>query len=76
MENNSKRERFEKVASTRVQKVIDMLNLLQNCANKGNYEYTDEDVQKMFEAINKALKNAKSAFASAKDKEGARKFKF
>ena len=43
MATSSKRERFEKVATTRVQKIINMLGLLQNCANTNNYEYDDED---------------------------------
>lgn len=76
MANISKRERFEKVASTRVQKVIDMLGLLGNCANPNNYEYTDEDVDKMFGAINKALKEAKAAYVSAQSKEEKKCFKF
>lgn len=76
MANSSKRERFEKVASTRVQKVIDMLGLLGNCANPNNYEYTNDDVEKMFGAINKALKEARAAYTSAQSKEEKKSFKF
>ena len=48
MEKTLKRQRFEKVASNRVQKILDFLNLLQNCSNRNNYEYTEEDVEHMF----------------------------
>jgi hypothetical protein len=54
-----RRERFEKVASNRVQKIIDYLNLLGNCANKNNYEYTEKDVDLMFKEINRTLKETK-----------------
>lgn len=72
----TRRERFTKVASTRVQKIIDMLNLLQNCSNKNNYEYTEEDVNKMFAVINKALKDAKSAYTRELNKSGKKEFNF
>ena len=72
----SRRKRFEKVASGRVQKVIDTLNLLQNCANTNNYEYDDNDVELMFGEINKALKEARNAYISAKNKECKKTFSF
>ncbi len=56
---SKRRERFEKVASNRVQKVIDYLNLLGNCANKNNYEYTKEDVDLMFKEINRSIKETR-----------------
>ena len=61
---NSKRERFEKVASNRVQRILDTLALLQNCSNRNNYDYSQEDVDQMFSEINKALKDAKAAFVT------------
>ena len=72
----ARRKRFEKVASGRVQKVIDTLNLLQNCANTNNYEYDDNDVELMFGEINKALKEARNAYISAKNKECKKTFSF
>ena len=76
MVTSAKRERFEKVASARVQKIIDMLALLKNCANTNNYEYGDEDVELMFNEINKALKDARSAYSTVKNKEMRRSFTF
>lgn len=64
MTENSRRKRFTKVATNRVQKIIDYLNLLQNCSNRRNYEYDEEDVSHMFEEISKALKDAKSVYAN------------
>lgn len=56
---SKRRERFIKVASNRVQKVIDFLGLIGNCANKNNYEYSDKDVELMFKEINRAVKEAR-----------------
>lgn len=64
MVENPRRKRFTKVATNRVQKIIDYLNLLQNCSNRRNYEYDEEDVNHMFEEISKALKEAKAVYAN------------
>ncbi|MCQ2128925.1 MAG: hypothetical protein MJZ08_05790 [Bacteroidaceae bacterium] len=68
MANNSKRNRFTKVASNRVQKVIDYLNLLQNCSNRNNYEYDEEDVVHMFEEIGKTLRETKAVYSNELNK--------
>ena len=67
MEN--KRERFKRLAENRTNKIIKMLELLGNCANTSNYEYTNEDVKIIFSAIEEATKEAKSKFNSKKDKK-------
>ncbi len=72
---NIKRARFEKVATKRVEKILYYLDLLGNCSNKNNYEYTEEDVEKMFREIRKAFANAKKRFEIELDKKN-RKFKF
>lgn len=74
--SSARRIRFEKVASARVQKIIDYLDLLGNCANKNNYEYTDKDVQKMFATIKERLKNAEAAYDTAITRTEKNKFKF
>jgi len=57
-----KTERFKRVAENRTNKIIDQIRLLGNCANKSNYEYTDEDVRKIFSAIENELKNTKMKY--------------
>jgi len=74
--NNKKRERFEKVASNRVQKILDYVTLLGNCANKNNYEYTEKDVEIMFREINKVLKETKTMFDKELNKIGKSGFSF
>ena len=48
---NKKQENFKRLAESRTNKVIDMLQLIGNLSNTSNYEYSIEDVNKMFEAI-------------------------
>lgn len=73
---SEKRERFEKVASARVQKVIHMLGLLGNCSNTNNYEYDIKDVDLMFNEIGKAVRESKSAYTSVLSKGSKTSFSF
>ena len=61
-----KRERFEKVAVARTNKILDDLRLLGNCANKNNYMYTEKDIKKIFNAIETEIKKAKAKFYGGK----------
>ena len=57
-----KGERFKRVASRRTQRVLDALRRLGNCANKGVYEYSSEEVGKIFRAIDAEFKRVKARF--------------
>ena len=65
----SKRERFHRIATNRTNRIIDQLRLLGNCSNRSNYEYTDEEVKKIFAAIEAELKSQKTRFASSPKSE-------
>ena len=52
----TKRQRFEEVAGRRVQFILSKLDQLGKCSNRNNYEYSEEDVRKMFGAVKEALK--------------------
>ncbi|WP_024865626.1 hypothetical protein [Butyrivibrio sp. FCS014] len=65
-----KSERFKRVAEGRTNKIIDQLRLLGNCANKSNYEYSDEDIKKIFSAIENELRLTKAKYqAKQKNKK-------
>ena len=65
----NKKANFKRIAEARTNKILDMLRLLGNCSSKSNYEYTDEDVKKIFNAIEKEVKNAKNKFLGIESKE-------
>jgi uncharacterized protein YfbU (UPF0304 family) len=70
MENKeTNRERFVRIAEARTQKIIDMIELLGNCSNPYNYEYTQKDVDKMYGAIEAALKASKARYSEPKKKD-------
>ncbi len=69
MADSAKRVRFTKVASTRVSKILNYLTLLQNCANRNNYEFDADDVEQMFAEISKALKDTKNVYLNELSKQ-------
>ena len=52
---NNKRENFKRMAESRTNKIIDMISLLGNLNNTSFYEYNDEEVEAMFDAIQTEL---------------------
>ncbi len=69
----TKREKFVRIVEARTNKIIDMIRLLGNCANKANYDYSDADVQKIFSTLDKELKNVKLKYTC--EDAGEEKFK-
>lgn len=65
----TKRDRFVRIVENRTNKILDMLRLLANCANKSNYEYDDDDIKQIFAAIEKEVKSTKNAFLGIDSKE-------
>lgn len=58
----SKRERFVRIAEARTNKIIDMVQLLGNCSNRATYDYSKEDIKKIFGAIENEVRLAKAKF--------------
>ena len=50
-EKSTRRIRFERYATKRVQTILDNLDRLENCSNKNNYEYSESDIKKIFRTI-------------------------
>lgn len=65
----SKRDRFVRIVESRMNKIIDMLRLLGNCANKSNYDFTDADVNKIFSTLEKELRATKMKYTSTGSEE-------
>lgn len=61
----TKREKFVRMAEARTIKIISMVRLLGNCSNRLAYEYTDKDVNKIFNAIESAVADAKKRYKSS-----------
>ena len=68
----SKRDKFVRLAENRTNKILDMLQLLGNLSNPGTYEYTQTDVDKIFNAIENATKEAKKRYSKIETKSTTR----
>jgi RNA recognition motif-containing protein len=56
------REKFVRLANRRVSNALKAIQLIGNLSNKSNYDYTEEDVQKIFKAINEELAACRKKF--------------
>ncbi len=68
----TKREKFVRLAEARTNKIIDMLQLLGNCSNSSAYDYSQQDVDKIFAAIEAEVREAKKKFSKIDAKKSQR----
>jgi len=69
MPNETKRERFERIADARTNQVLDKLRILGGLANSRYYDYSQEDVKVIFDAIFEELESTRSKFLSSTKEE-------
>lgn len=69
MKGETKEERFKRVVQKRVQNVLDSLRRLSQCSNKRMYRWDDEQLSKIWSAIDKELKSCKEGFANAEPEQ-------
>ena len=61
----SKREKFVRLAENRTNKALEMIQLIGNLSNRSVYEYTAADVEKIFNALEEEVAQAKKQFTTA-----------
>ena len=59
-------ERFRRVATRRTNDILNRIRVLGNCSNKSSYSYNEEDIKKIFSAIEGELRSIKARFANKK----------
>lgn len=64
---NAKQENFKRIAESRVNKIIEMISKLENLNNTSFYEYSDEQMDNIFSAIQKELDKQKEIFKNNKN---------
>ena len=69
MKDETKEQRFKRVVQKRVQNVLDSLRRLSQCSNKRMYAWNDEQLKKIWSAIDKELKDCKATFENTEPKE-------
>ena len=65
----SRRVRFIRVAERRTRNILVALVRLANCGNRAAYDYSEEDVKKIFDAIELQLEVTRSRFKSSQEKK-------
>lgn len=65
----TKHDKFVRLVEARTNKAAEMIRLIGNCANKGSYDYSEEDVKKIFTYLEKELKNARAKFSGTDGEE-------
>jgi hypothetical protein len=63
------RDRFKRLATQRTNTVLKRLKVLGNCANRSVYEYSEEDINKIFAEIDRKVRETKAKFHFPKNKE-------
>jgi hypothetical protein len=69
----TKNEKFIRIAESRTNKILEMIRLLGNCSNKAVYDYSRDEVLKIFGAIEAELRATKIKFDTVEASE--KKFK-
>jgi hypothetical protein len=57
-----KRSKFVELAEARVNRAIKDVRLIGNLSNRSAYAYSEEDVRKMFKALQKEIDAARAKF--------------
>jgi hypothetical protein len=67
--NETPEERFKRIATVRTNAVLNRLRILGNLSNRQMYSYSEEDINKIFSAINKQLREVRIKFNSRKEEK-------
>jgi hypothetical protein len=60
----TKEQKFQRLANYRTNLILDGLRKLGSLSNKNVYEYSDDDVERVFTTLEKAVSDTKSLFTA------------
>ena len=69
MKGETKEQRFKRVAEKRIRRVLDSLRSLSQCSNKRMYNWDEEQLKKIWDAIDYALKSCQENFKNVEPEE-------
>lgn len=70
---NAKREKFIRLAESRVNKALNDIRLIGNLSNKNNYDYEQADVNKIISTLEQEVRSVKKKFETVQ--QNNKKFK-
>ena len=65
--DENRTNRFNRIAENRTYEIIKRIRILGNCSNRSSYDYTEQQVSKIFAAIDAELRVAKARFTFTKE---------
>lgn len=71
----SKHQKFVRLAEGRTNRIIDSVRSLAKLANKNHYDYSNDEVHKIFAALKNEIDEAKSTYTAALSRDEKNKFK-
>ena len=69
MKGENKELRFKRIAIKRVQRALDSLRSLSQLSNKRMYEWDEEQLKKIWSAVERELKMCKASFENAEPED-------
>ena len=60
--NKEKQERFRRLATSRTNAVLRVLNTLGHCSNRSAYHYSEEEIKKIFSEIKSSVQATEAKF--------------
>lgn len=62
-DDRKRKDNFKRLASKRTNEVLRKIKILGNCANRSHYDYSEEEVTKIFSEVERKLREAKAKFS-------------
>lgn len=59
---DKRQDNFKRLAAARTNEVLRRLKILGNCGNRSHYDYTEEQIVKIFSEIEKKTREVKAKF--------------
>jgi hypothetical protein len=71
---DNKKENFKRIAENRVNKILTLYKQLENLSNTSFYEYTNDQIEKIFETLEEELKSTKEKLIKENKEKGKKRF--
>jgi 3-hydroxyacyl-CoA dehydrogenase len=69
-----KKQNFKRIAESRVNKILSLIELLGNLSNKSFYDFSDDQVDLIFTTIQEALEVQRKRFERLNSKRSNKRF--
>jgi len=67
--NETNQGRFKRLATLRTNTILQKLKVLGNCSNRSAYDYSEDEINKIFSEIERRVRETKAKFHFPKNKQ-------